>query len=75
MIKVGSEQMFCEKNAKIFIRISQTFSQNFAFFAKMKKAKNSKMQRNFAKKNLQNFAKRFFFSLQTLNSKLILKRF
>ena len=33
--RVSSERKLLRKNAKTFVGSSQTFSQNFAFFAKM----------------------------------------
>ena len=44
--RVSSEQNVSQKNAKIFGRISQTFSRNFA---KMNEAKTKRKCENFAK--------------------------
>ena len=49
MIRVSSERNVSRKNAKIFGRISQTFSRNFAFFRKYKLSENEAKYENFVK--------------------------
>ena len=47
----ATNETFCEKMQKTFVRIPLTFSRNFAFSAKMNEAKNGKTKRNFANNN------------------------
>ena len=48
--RASSERKVSRKNAKIFVRISQTFSRNFALFRENKwSANKAKTKRNFAK--------------------------
>ena len=63
--RVSSERNVSRKNAKMFCRISQTFSRNFPFYRKNKWSEISrKCENNFAK--CENFVKTMCFITSTV---------